>query len=573
MNKSAENISASNLKELRQIIVKLSDKELDYLQSLLNDKEIFAGEVAKILPSSFVQSQNYGDGINLALVPVIEQVLTESISARPQIISDTLAPIIGKTIRKSINSEFRKIIENVNSLVEDTFSLRGLKWRYQALVSRKKYGEIVLLNTLGYKTYHVLLIHRETGLLLNEVSSSESLQKDPDLIGGMLKAIMDFAHDSIDSSSTLETIDIGERKIYIETSERAILATVIKGFPPATYKEKVIDVFEDIQQQFAPQLKNFTGDVSPFVLTGPYLKKCLDFGKNQYKKKKKKKTSWIARIIMLAAAVALLSWGVTSMVTRKKWDNYIKTLHGTNGIFLTYSERNRKDMTVKGMRLPGSLSPVKIAANAGIDTSALTSDWGFVITMDAQYVKKLIKSSVYISPSSKINVSGNEIAISGTISKDTEKEIKLFVENELPDYKLDFSQTKQISKKDLTNLINEIEDIELYYIFATDSFTEASQKELSRLITQTKTLKEYSLALKKEMKIIITGHSDNRGSSKINKKISLERAQQVGNIFIENDFDKNMLHIEGKGYVITRFENITPQQKRRVDVVIKTDDD
>jgi OOP family OmpA-OmpF porin len=574
MSQSSNNISAGNLQELRQILIKLNDKELDYLQSLINDKKVFAQEIAKILPESFLQSQKNGDGINMALVPVIENVLMESIAARPQIISDTLAPIIGKTIRKSINSEFRKIIDSVNMLVENTFSLRGLKWRYQALVTRKKYGEIVLLNTLGYTTDHVLLIHRETGLLLNEVSRSESFQKDPDLVSSMLKAIMDFAQDSIDSSSTIEAIEIGERKLFIETSQDSILATVLKGFPPATYKDKVISVSEDIQQKFSAQLKNFTGDTTPFVLSTPYLEKCLNLtDNNQPQSQGKTKKSWLSYLILTLIFAAICFWGISSFIASKRWNKYTESLQSTNGIYLTYSNKSHKNLVVKGMRLPESPSPLKLALDAGIDTSRLVSQWGFVVPLNTSYIKNQIKTAIYIPKTAQLYLDDKQICIKGIISKKTGQEIKSFIQKDLPNYELNLSQTNQISENDLNDLIHDIEAINLYYTFDTDSLTSDSKNQLSHFIEQTQKLRDYSDALQKNTKIIITGHSDNHGDNKINKKLSLDRAQQIGKVFIENNFNSKMLIIEGKGSKITKKENIPNEQKRRVDVEIRTDND
>ncbi|WDN89579.1 hypothetical protein BuS5_02547 [Desulfosarcina sp. BuS5] len=62
-----------------------------------------------------------------------------------------LYPVMGPSIRKGISSAILNMIHSINHVVEQTFSLQGLKWRIKALTTKKQFAKVVLLNTLIYQ--------------------------------------------------------------------------------------------------------------------------------------------------------------------------------------------------------------------------------------------------------------------------------------------------------------------------------------------------------------------------------------------------------------------------------------
>ena len=108
----------------------------------------------------------------------------------------------------------------------------------------------------------------------------------------------------------------------------------------------------------------------------------------------------------------------------------------------------------------------------------------------------------------------------------------------------------------------------MIYKIQTDSLTEDSQRKLEHFIKITRDLNKYAQALQKEMIIEISGHSDTTGEEHFNKEISLHRANKIGDIFTKNQFNETQLVLYGMGSTVTRNENISASEKRRVEIEI-----
>jgi len=117
------------------------------------------------------------------------------------------------------------MIQSFDKTLEYSLSVQGLKWRWEALRTKKPFGEIVLLHTLLYQVEQVFLIHRKSSLGIQHVVSKNVKIQDPDLVAGMLSAIRDFVQDSfkLEKDETLGTLRMG--------SNRTIRSGPTKFFP------------------------------------------------------------------------------------------------------------------------------------------------------------------------------------------------------------------------------------------------------------------------------------------------------------------------------------------------------
>ena len=104
---------------------------------------------------------------------------------------------------------------------------------------------------------------------------------------------------------------------------------------------------------------------------------------------------------------------------------------------------------------------------------------------------------------------------------------------------------------------------ELYFDRSTANLLESSYPELKRLL---EVMQDNS-----EMKIELSGHTDNQGNSSLNLELSRQRAEMVKQYLVENGI-KNR-RVETKGYGASRpvASNATEESRklnRRVEVLV-----
>ncbi len=237
--------NGSELNELRNILFP-ERAEFNSLQEKFDNPELLAENVSRILPDAVRLRSSRDEDLTRALSPAVEKSLRMSVQRNPRPIVDAIFPIMGPAIRRAISAAITGLIQSLNQTLEYSLSIRGLKWRWEAIRTGKPFAEIVLLHSLLYRVEQVFFIHRESGLLLQHVSAIPS--QSADLISGMLTAIQDFVRDSfqVRETETLETMTVGDLNVWIEQSPHAILAAVIRGNAPQELRATFQSTLEQI---------------------------------------------------------------------------------------------------------------------------------------------------------------------------------------------------------------------------------------------------------------------------------------------------------------------------------------
>ena len=71
--------------------------------------------------------------LSAALTPTVEEAVRESVRKDSHVLVEALFPVMGPAIRRSVAEVFRSTVESFNQVLESTFSIRGLQWRFEAL--------------------------------------------------------------------------------------------------------------------------------------------------------------------------------------------------------------------------------------------------------------------------------------------------------------------------------------------------------------------------------------------------------------------------------------------------------
>ena len=86
---------------------------------------------------------------------------------------------------------------------------------------------------------------------------------DDDILASMFVAIQMFVKDSFkdESSTHLNRLDFGKKKILVEKGESFYLAVVLHSKRTGSVPKRMQSVIEDIQVNFGPTLKAWDGDL------------------------------------------------------------------------------------------------------------------------------------------------------------------------------------------------------------------------------------------------------------------------------------------------------------------------
>ncbi|UCF93050.1 MAG: hypothetical protein JSW39_02525, partial [Desulfobacterales bacterium] len=325
--------SGDSLDELRRLLLGPYQQQLADLQKRLDSRELQAGDLSRVLPEAIALRSPQDRELARALAPMIEQAIKTSIRKDRRFLVDAPFPVMGPAIRRAIAAAIQGMVQSFNQILESSLSVQGLKWRWEALRTRKSFGEVVLLHTLVYQVEQVFLIHKDSGLVLQHVVAKSVVAQNPDTVSAMLTAIKDFVQDSFGAQGgeNLETVRVGERSLWIEQGSQAILAAVMRGNPPPDFHSVLREALAEIHFQKSEALEAFDGDTAAFEAIRNQLESCLQA---QFKKAKPPKSAW--GWILLAALIALIgTWSWHTYREHRRWANYVAGLHAEPGVVVT----------------------------------------------------------------------------------------------------------------------------------------------------------------------------------------------------------------------------------------------
>ena len=412
------------LAELRDLLLAPQQHQLDLLKQRLDTAELQPDEVSKVLPEAVAIGSSRDKQLALALEPITTEAITSSIRKNRQVLVDAIFPVMGPAIRKAIATTLQSMLQSFNQILENSMSLRGLKWRLEALRTDKSFAEVVLLNTLVYQVEQVFLIHRDTGLLLQNVAVKTIVAQDPDLVSGMLSAIQDFVHDSFGASdgAKLETLRVGEQNVWIEQGRHAILAAVIRGNPPVDLQVLLKETLDEIRFLMGDALGSFEGDVAPFEAARPTMENCLVSQFIGAERKTPVMPLVIIGLVLIAAGV----FGFWLYRSQSRWSDFITTLRQQPGIVVTSVQKDDGKYRIGGLRDPYAVDPAELLAGAGYDAEKVEFQWEPFHSLHPPYAGKRLADILRPPETVTYRLENGILRLDGTATRAWLKDARYF---------------------------------------------------------------------------------------------------------------------------------------------------
>lgn len=370
--------AADRLNELRRALFGAEQDQLQRLQHRLDDPHQQAREVSHVLPGAIRLRAQQDEQLTSALTPTVEESIAISVRNNPKRLSDALYPIIGPAIRAAVAHTLSTMIQSLNETLNRSFSWQGFKWRREAWSSGKPFAEVVLLHTLLYRVEQVFLIHRQTGLLLQQVVAPAVAAQDPQLVSGMLTAIQDFVRDSfaVPQGDVLKTLEIGDLDVWAEQGPEAVLAVVIRGEAPEELRQLLQTVLEKIHLEHGAELSDFNGEAALFEACRPELERCL-----QSQLATTTTTADRQQISPLLVAIPIMLlllagwWLFTSIREQRRWQDYVSRLQAEPGIVVVEAEKRGGQFHLSGLRDPLAADPAELLRQTPFAAQQISSHW------------------------------------------------------------------------------------------------------------------------------------------------------------------------------------------------------
>ena len=410
--------AATEFATLRELLVGPERQQLDELAGRVEEVAITPQVLAEQLPEAIALRASRDGQIARVLAPTIETALRESIRRNPREVATAIFPVLGPAIRKAIAETMAGLVRSINSAVEHSFSVQGIKWRIEAWRTGERYADVVIKHALVYRVEQVFLVHADTGLLLAHVTAPDLDVPEADLISGMLTAIQDFVRDSFrpDEGGTLSTFTVGEHTVHVEAGPRALIAAVVRGQCPEAVPQRLQRTLEQIHLEYASLLADFEGDPAPFASAATLLEENLETVLSTDRTADRSAMRWLRWVIPLAALVLLAAGLATASWLR--WRRAVRLMEAEPGFVVIDAERSWRHWEFRGLRDPIARDPRTVLAALGSAPPAIVGQWKPYISLDSAMVVARARRALDAPASATTALAGDTLRVGGTATVD-----------------------------------------------------------------------------------------------------------------------------------------------------------
>jgi OOP family OmpA-OmpF porin len=514
------------LRRLRELLLTSEHEQIADLRRRLDDPNVRAEEAAHILAEAVRRAARGDPELAVAMRPLVESGFQESIRQNPAAIVDTIYPILGPAIRKAVASAVRGMVESLNRVVEHSFTWRGLRWRMEAWRTGETVAEVALRHSVIYRVEQVLLIHRETGLLLQAVGADPAA-RDKDMVSGMLTAIQDFVHDSfsVEQDQNLDRLEVGDFQVWIERGPRAVLAAVIRGSAPRRLRATLSDAVASVHRDMRARLEKFDGDPAPFEAVRPTLEECLE---QEFREKRSGPSP--ALVVAAAAVVALLgAWGFFAWQNWLRWSRFTESVRNEPGLMLVERRGQRASL----LRDPLAPDPARLAAAAGFAPGAPVLEVRPFLSVEPAIVEQRVRGILAPPESVKLAYTDSVLNVSGEAPAEWVAKLRATGAALAGVDKIVTDDLSISESAELEAAAREAEALEISFAETIVTPGWSQMKTLDELAAKLHALLALSEKIGLPVRITAVGRADRTGDSVQNIELSEARAENLKQALVQ----------------------------------------
>ncbi|WP_428739020.1 BON domain-containing protein [Sulfurimonas sp.] len=227
-------------------------------------EEALSPLVNRLIDKNYESSQ---EKISKQMAPLIGAAIRQQIKSKKDDIVDALYPVIGNMISRYVTKMFEEMLTNINNKIQNGLSFTTLKRKFTAKIKGVSESELLLSENAVANIRALLLIHKETGIVLAHVENPDYPVSEPEMLASMMTAIRSFVNDWVEKNSDnneLGEIEYGDKKIIIESSGYSYLAVIVQGNANKPIYDKIRETLENIVFNHGDEIKEFDGMLENF---------------------------------------------------------------------------------------------------------------------------------------------------------------------------------------------------------------------------------------------------------------------------------------------------------------------
>jgi len=543
--------NTQDIAALRELIFGLEYQQLLAVKARVADKQLRTIDIAEVLPQAVKRCADESDDLSSELSTIVEQAIQASARRNPQPLVDAIFPVLGPAIRKAIHAAMESMLATINATIEQSMSPQAYQWRFHAWRSGLTYTEYVIRRSMLYQVEQVFLIHKKTGVLLHYIQSNDALNKDPDMVSGMLTAVQDFMRDSfqVEDASNLEMLNFGDMTVTLEAGPKAVIAFVIRGNGPPSLRKLQIETLEKFHVDYAVMLENFHGDIEPYKATEALLEACLVNERKEHEDESKAPTSmWKAWLVIGVIAASLFYWQFTRYVEDQHWDNALNSLVAEPGLIVVNSRYVDGQYIVTGMKDPQAKDPQVVIADSVGEVGPVKFVFTPFMSLDPTMV--LIRARQAFKPPASVMLSydAGNLILTGTAEKQWINTVRNAAVNVMGVEAIDDSHLVidlTTVRSEIATLAQIINDFILYFKSGEVALSHAEKEQVAVLATTVNEHFDKVVLTGLRAHYLIKGHSDLEGSEKVRQTVSIDRARIIYNQLILAGVKEERLSFSG----------------------------
>lgn len=551
---------SDDLQHLRALLLGAEYEDLLRLQKEFSSHSHTSERLSQVISEAIAIRCKQDNSVSQALVPSIEDAIRISAKRDPKRLANALFPVMGPAIRESVSETVNAMMQQVNQLLENSLSARSIKWRINAFRTKRSFAEVMLSETVLYQVEQVFLIHRETSLLINHLTSENAIVKDPDMVSAMLTAVTEFVKDSfvVDKQQNVKSIKFGQLNLLFEAGPHAIVVAAVRGLIPSDLQVTIREQIEELHRLYASKLESFDGAAEEFPDTYEQLEKCLLSKKKneEVASTNNKKLPWPAIIAISLLILSPFAWWLINKIEQNKWHDVVSLLQAESGIIVLSHDKKNGEYIVNGLRDPLSKDPVEIIAAHQKFNQSVTLNMQSYYSNEQDIVQKRLLEVLNPPADVVATVDNGILTLRGEAESDWISALPSKMPFILGVSNLDTSQLREIIdfQQEIQQLIGSIEGVVIEFAPNSSELNTDDLKLINYINHQINDLQVLTQKAEKEFKLGVLGFADTAGTSSVNILISESRARNIHDILAAMGITEDILLAKGLGSYGSQFE-------------------